>query len=71
MSGTCELNWALTKQLPTTQSLEQDVVRVWSVHAPPARRQTAAREHAIALLQALQRQPCLVGKWVLAPISSA
>jgi|SRR5215510_5893859 len=58
-------NWDLPDPLPFTQSFEQDVVRVWSAHAPPARRQPTAREHAVELLQLLQGQPRLVGKWVL------
>jgi hypothetical protein len=58
-------NWVLPKPLPATQNFDQDVVRVWSANAPPARREPTAREHAVELLQALQRQPCLVGKWVL------
>jgi hypothetical protein len=66
MIGTCELDWAFPKPLPPTQDFNQDVVRVWSAHAPPARRQPKAQEHAVELLQALQRQPCLVGKWILA-----
>ena len=59
-------NWVLPKLLPTTQNFDQDVVRVWSAHCPPARRQPTAREHAIELFQLLQRQPRLVGKWILA-----
>jgi hypothetical protein len=57
-------NWVLPKPLPITRDFEQDVVRVWAANAPRARRQPAAREHAVALLQTLQRQPRLVGKWV-------
>ena len=60
------LNWVLPKPLPTTQNFEQDVVRVWSARAPPARRQPTAREHAIELFQLLKRQPRLAGKWILA-----
>ena len=59
-------NWVLPKPLPTTQNFDQDVILVWSAHAPPARRQPTAREHAIELLQLLRRQPRLVGKWILA-----
>ena len=60
-------NWVLPKPLPTTQNLfDQDVFRIWSTHAPPTRRQPTAREHAIELFQLLQRQPRLVGKWILA-----
>ena len=59
-------NWVLPKPLPTTQSFDQDVIRIWSAHAPPARRQPTAQEHAVELLQLLQRQPRLVGKWILA-----
>jgi hypothetical protein len=59
-------NWVFPKPLPTTQNFNQDVVRVWSARAPPARRQPTAREHAIELFQLLQRQPRLVGKWILA-----
>jgi len=47
MRRTFNLNWAL----PATQSLDQDVVRVWSANAPPAHRQPTAREHAAELLQ--------------------
>jgi hypothetical protein len=43
MRGTFELNWVLPKPLPATQSFDQDVVRVWSWNAPPARRQPTAR----------------------------
>src|SRR5262245_19732546 len=57
MRGTFQLNWAFPKPLPSTQSFDQDVVRVWSFNAPPARRQPTAREHAMELLQALERQP--------------
>ncbi len=59
-------NWVLPKPLPTTQNFDQDVVRVWSAHCPPARRQPTAREHAIELFQLLKRQPRLAGKWILA-----
>ena len=58
-------NWVLPEPLPPTQNFEQDVVRVWSANAPPARRQPTAREHAIELFQFLQQQPRLVGKWIL------
>jgi len=47
MRRTFNLNWAL----PATQSLDQDVVRVWSANAPPAHRQPTAREHAAEFLQ--------------------
>jgi len=59
-------NWVLPKPLPTTQNFDQDVIRIWSAHAPPARRQPTSREHAFELLQLIQRQPRLVGKWILA-----
>jgi hypothetical protein len=59
-----ELNWNwVSPKLP--QSFEQDVVRVWSTNAPPARRQPRAREHAIELFQLLQHQPRFAGKWIL------
>jgi hypothetical protein len=61
-----ELHWVLPKPMPGTYALDQDVVRVWSVHAPPERRQRTAREHAIQLLRALELQPRLAGKWILA-----
>jgi hypothetical protein len=68
ISRLLELNWnsVLPKPLPTTQNFDLDVVRIWSAHAPPARRQPTTREHAIELFQLLQRQPRLVGKWILA-----
>lgn len=61
-----DLNWNWVLQKPATQIFDHDVVRVWSVNAPPAQRQPTAREHAIELFQLLQREPRLVGKWILA-----
>ena len=60
-----DLNWNWVSPKPP-QSFEQDVVRVWSSNAPPARRQPTAREHAIELFQLLQHQPRFVAKWILA-----
>ncbi|TMJ63856.1 MAG: hypothetical protein E6G91_22800 [Alphaproteobacteria bacterium] len=57
--------WCDPKALPRHQNYNGDTVRVWAADRPPPRRQPTAEEHAGELLACLQRQPWLVGHWII------
>jgi hypothetical protein len=57
--------WCDPKELPRHQLYNGDTVRVWATALPPPRRQPTAEEHAGELLACLQRQPLVVGRWII------
>jgi hypothetical protein len=57
--------WCDPKALPRHPLYNDETVRVWAIDCPPPRRQPTAEEHAGELLACLQRQPRLVGRWII------